>query len=249
MKTLIRAAISGLALLGGMAQADTKAVEDALKQALPTIKPDAINPSPIKGIYEVVVGARLFYVSEDGRYLMQGSMVDLKSREDLTEKKLSEARLGALQKLGTEQMIVFKPKILKHVAYVFTDIDCGYCRKLHSEIDQYLREGIEIRYLFFPRAGKDSDSYHKAVTVWCAKDRNAALTKAKNGENLARKQCDNPIDEHMALATAMGTNGTPMIVTEKGAILPGYVPAAQLTKVMDEKPTDPVEPVSDPVTK
>jgi thiol:disulfide interchange protein DsbC len=249
MKTLIRAAISGLALLGGMAQADTKAVEDALKQALPTIKPDAINPSPIKGIYEVVVGARLFYVSEDGRYLMQGSMVDLKSREDLTEKKLSEARLGALQKLGTEQMIVFKPKILKHVAYVFTDIDCGYCRKLHSEIDQYLREGIEIRYLFFPRAGKDSDSYHKAVTVWCAKDRNAALTKAKNGENLARKHCDNPIDEHMALATAMGTNGTPMIVTEKGAILPGYVPAAQLTKVMDEKPTDPVEPVSDPVTK
>jgi thiol:disulfide interchange protein DsbC len=249
MKTLIRAAISGLALLGGMAQADTKAVEDALKQALPTIKPDAINPSPIKGIYEVVVGARLFYVSEDGRYLMQGSMVDLKSREDLTEKKLSEARLGALQKLGTEQMIVFKPKILKHIAYVFTDIDCGYCRKLHSEIDQYLREGIEIRYLFFPRAGKDSDSYHKAVTVWCAKDRNAALTKAKNGENLARKQCDNPIDEHMALATAMGTNGTPMIVTEKGAILPGYVPAAQLTKVMDEKPTDPVEPVSDPVTK
>lgn len=249
MKTLIRAAISGLALLGCMAQADTKAVEDALKQALPTIKPDAINPSPIKGIYEVVVGARLFYVSEDGRYLMQGSMVDLKSREDLTEKKLSEARLGALQKLGTEQMIVFKPKILKHIAYVFTDIDCGYCRKLHSEIDQYLREGIEIRYLFFPRAGKDSDSYHKAVTVWCAKDRNAALTKAKNGENLARKQCDNPIDEHMALATAMGTNGTPMIVTEKGAILPGYVPAAQLTKVMDEKPTDPVEPVSDPVTK
>ncbi len=249
MKTLIRAAISGLALLGGMAQADTKAVEDALKQALPTIKPDAINPSPIKGIYEVVVGARLFYVSEDGRYLMQGSMVDLKSREDLTEKKLSEARLGALQKLGTEQMIVFKPKILKHIAYVFTDIDCGYCRKLHSEIDQYLGEGIEIRYLFFPRAGKDSDSYHKAVTVWCAKDRNAALTKAKNGENLARKHCDNPIDEHMALATAMGTNGTPMIVTEKGAILPGYVPAAQLTKVMDEKPTDPVEPVSDPVTK
>lgn len=249
MKTLIRAALSSLTLLSAMAQADTQAVEDALKQALPTIKPDAINPSPIKGIYEVVVGARLFYVSEDGRYLLQGSMVDLKSREDLTEKKLSEARLGALQKLGTEQMIVFKPKILKHVAYVFTDIDCGYCRKLHSEIDQYLREGIEIRYLFFPRAGKDSDSYHKAVTVWCAKDRNAALTKAKNGENLARKQCDNPIDEHMALANAMGANGTPMIVTEKGAILPGYVPAAQLTKVMDEQPAGQAGPVSDPVTQ
>lgn len=247
MKTFLRAALGGFALFASMAQADPKAVEDALKQALPTIKPDAITPSPIKGIYEVVVGARLFYVSEDGRYLMQGSMVDLKNREDLTEKKLSDARLKALQKVGTDNMIVFKPKIQKHVAYVFTDIDCGYCRKLHSEMDSYLREGIEIRYLFFPRAGKNSDSWHKAVTVWCAKDRNAALTQAKNGENLARKSCDNPVDEHMALASAMGANGTPMIVTDKGAILPGYVPATQLTKIMDEKSADPVSPVSDPV--
>lgn len=241
MKTLIRAALGGLALVSAVVHADTKAVEAALKAALPSIKPDTITPSPIPGLYEVVVGARLFYLSEDGRYLMQGSMVDLKSREDLTEKKLSEARLGALQKLGPDKMIVFKPKIQKHVAYVFTDIDCGYCRKLHSEIDNYLREGIEIRYLFFPRAGKDSDSYDKAVTVWCAKDRNAALTKAKNGEKLAKKTCDNPVDEHMALAMAMGANGTPMIVTDQGNILPGYVPAAQLTKAMEEKPANPLE--------
>jgi thiol:disulfide interchange protein DsbC len=137
-------------------------------------------------------------------------------------------------------MIVFKPKATQHVIYVFTDIDCGYCRKLHSEIDQYLKLGIEVRYLFFPRAGKDSDSYFKAVTVWCAKDRNAALTKAKSGENLARKQCDNPIDEHMALAEAMGANGTPMIVTEKGVIMPGYVPAEQLLKMLEEKPATPL---------
>ena len=243
MKKLIRAALGGLALMSAMAQADTQAVEAALKQALPTIKPDAINPSPVPGIYEVVVGARLFYVSEDGRYLLQGSMVDLKTREDLTEKKLGDARLAALSKLGVDKMIVFKPKIQKHVAYVFTDIDCGYCRKLHSEMDSYLREGIEIRYLFFPRAGKDSDSYKKAVTVWCAKDRNAALTKAKNGEKLADKTCPNPVDEHMALATAMGANGTPMIVTEKGSILPGYVPAQELRKMLEEKTANPVEAV------
>lgn len=244
MKKRLCAALGGLSLMLAMlAHADQKAVEDALRQALPTIKTDAINSSPIKGIYEVVVGARLFYVSEDGRYLMQGSIVDLKSREDLTEKKLAEARLSALEKLGIDKMIVFKPKIQQHVAYVFTDIDCGYCRKLHSEIDNYLKEGIEIRYLFFPRAGKGSDSYHKAVTVWCAKDRNAALTKAKTGENLARKSCDNPVDEHMALANAMGTSGTPMVVTEKGAILPGYVPAASLRKAMEEQPT-PAAPVA-----
>ncbi|RQW79227.1 MAG: DsbC family protein [Methylococcus sp.] len=247
MKKLIVAALGGLALFSAAVHADTKAVEEALKRALPTIKPDAITPSPIKGIYEVVVGARLFYLSEDGRYLMQGSMVDLNSREDLTEKKLSDARLKALEKLGTDKMIVFKPKIQRHVVYVFTDIDCGYCRKLHSEMDQYLKEGIEIRYLFFPRAGKDSDSYHKAVTVWCAKDRNEALTRAKNGENLARKTCDNPVDAHMELASAMGANGTPMIVTEKGVILPGYVPAAQLTKMLEEKTNALPEAVQDKV--
>lgn len=243
MKSTLLAALGGLFLFGAHAQADTKAVEAALKQALPTIKPDSITESPIKGIYEVVVGARMFYVSEDGRYLMQGSMVDLKSREDLTEKKLSQARLNALQKLGTDKMIVFKPKIFKHAVYVFTDIDCGYCRKLHSEIDQYGKEGIEIRYLFFPRAGKDSDSYHKAVSVWCAKDRNAALTKAKSGENPPKKTCPNPVDEHMALASAMGASGTPMLVTEKGTILPGYVPAAELSKMLAEKPADAAESV------
>ena len=236
MKKMIFAALGGLAVMASGVQADTKAVEEAIKQALPTIKPDSITQSPIASVYEVVVGARLFYVSEDGHYLIQGSMVDLKSREDITEKKLSEARLSALQKLGTDKMIVFKPKNTKHVVYVFTDIDCGYCRKLHSEMDQYLKEGIEIRYLFFPRSGKDTDSYFKAITVWCAKDRNAALTKAKGGENLERKDCPNPVDEHMALANAMGTNGTPMIVTERGMILPGYVPANELLKVLEEKP-------------
>jgi thiol:disulfide interchange protein DsbC len=240
MKNIVFAALAAFGLFSSVTVADPKAVEDALKVALPTIKPDAITESAIKGVYEVVVGARLFYVSEDGRYLMQGSMVDLKSREDLTERKLAGARLEALKKIGTDKMIVFKPKTTQHVIYVFTDIDCGYCRKLHSEVDQYLKLGIEVRYLFFPRAGKDSESYFKAVTVWCAKDRNAALTKAKSGENLARKQCDNPVDEHMALAEAMGANGTPMIVTEKGVIMPGYVPAEQLLKMLEEKPASPV---------
>jgi thiol:disulfide interchange protein DsbC len=249
MKNLVFAALAACGLFSSVTEADPKAVEDALKVALPTIKPDAITESPIKGVYEVVVGARLFYVSEDGRYLMQGSMVDLKSREDLTEKKLGAARLGALQKLGTDNMIVFKPKIFKHLVYIFTDIDCGYCRKLHSEIDQYLKEGIEVRYLFFPRAGKDSESYFKAETVWCAKDRNAALTKAKSGENLAKMECPNPIDQHMELASAMGANGTPMIVTEKGTILPGYVPAAQLTKMLEEKTDAVPEGIADKADK
>lgn len=233
MKHLILAAISVFSLFAGAVSADSKTVEAALKQELPSIKPDSITESPVKGLYEVVVGARLFYVSEDGKYLVHGSVMDLKTREDLSDRRLGSIRLKALEKVGLENMIVFKPKIQKHFIYVFTDIDCGYCRKLHSQVEDYLREGIEVRYLFFPRAGKDSDSYHKAVTVWCAKDRNAALTRAKNGESFTQKTCKNPVDEHMALAQAMGANGTPMIVTDKGVIIPGYVPAKELLKELD----------------
>lgn len=241
MKLSLLVLLTAFNLIASTAQADAKSVEAALKQTLPTIKPDAITESPIKGVYEVVVGARLFYVSEDGRYLMQGSMVDLKTREDVSEKKLSTARLDALKKVGIDNMIVFKPETTKHVVYIFTDIDCGYCRKLHSEIKNYLKEGIEIRYLFFPRAGEDSDSFDKAVTVWCSRDRNAALTRAKTGENIARKTCKNPVADHLALALAMGAHGTPMIVTEKGTILPGYVPSDELIKILDEKPEDPLK--------
>jgi thiol:disulfide interchange protein DsbC len=233
MKKIILAALSGLCLITGAVSADSKAVEAALKQELQSMKPDSITETPIKGLFEVVVGTQLFYVSEDGKFLINGSITDRNTREDLSEKRLSSIRLKALENIGLDKMIVFKPKIQKHFIYVFTDIDCGYCRKLHSQIEDYLREGIEVRYLFFPRAGKDSDSYHKAVTVWCAKDRNAALTSAKKGENLPQKSCKNPIDEHMALAQDLGVRGTPMIVTDKGMIQPGYMPAKVLINLLD----------------
>jgi thiol:disulfide interchange protein DsbC len=212
-----------------------KTIEESLKQALPTLKPDSIKPTKIPGLYEVVSGAKLFYVSGDGNYVIQGTMIDVKAKEDLTEPRMAQIRLDALDRVGLKEMLDFKPKKTAHVAYVFTDIDCGYCRKLHSEIDQYMDKGIEIRYLFFPRAGLGSESYNKAVSVWCAKDRNAALTKAKKGEAVESKRCDNPVEKHMALGESFGANGTPMIVTEKGMILPGYVPAAQLFKIMEQE--------------
>lgn len=220
------------AVFSAPALAEEKEIREALKQALPGMVPDSIVPTKMKGLYEVMIGPKLFYVSENGDYLIQGSLIDVKSRKDLTEPRLAEARINALNKVGTANMIVFKPTQTKYVAYIFTDIDCGYCRKLHSEIKQYLDAGIEVRYLFFPRAGEGSDSFKKAVTVWCSSDRNQALTKAKKGENLPEKTCKNPVSEHLALATALGASGTPMIVTNKGSILPGYVPASQLTELL-----------------
>ncbi|NJD06214.1 MAG: DsbC family protein [Methylococcaceae bacterium] len=214
------------------ADATTQAIEAALKQSMPTLKPESITPSKMPGLYEVIVGPKLFYTSADGKYVIQGSLIDVAAQEDLTEPRLMGARIAALKKVGDNKMITFKPKSHKYDLYVFTDIDCGYCRKLHSEIDQYLNEGIAVHYLFFPRAGEGSPSWDKAVSVWCAKDRPAALTKAKKGENVESKQCDNPVKEHMELGNALGAQGTPMLVTQKGSVLPGYVPAAQLGKLL-----------------
>jgi thiol:disulfide interchange protein DsbC len=219
-------------LLLPFAHADDAVIRKALQKSMPTAKIESIKPSEIKGLQEVVLGSSIYYVSDDGKYLLQGRLVDIASRTDLTEQKLGATRKAALEKMGVDNMIVFKPKIGKYKVYIFTDIDCGYCRKLHSEIDQYLAQGITIQYLFFPRAGKGSDSYNKAVSVWCAKDRNAALTAAKKDEKLESKTCDNPVDKHMQLATEFEVKGTPMIVTEQGNIYPGYLPAKQLVEAL-----------------
>ncbi len=236
MKKVIKiAALSILGLALSDAHADESAVRQALTQSMPSVKVEGIKPSEIKGLYEVVVGGNIFYVSENGKYLIQGHMIDVAEHTDLTEAKLGGTRKQALEKLGQDKMIVFKPKIAKYTVSIFTDIDCGYCRKLHSEIDQYMAEGITIQYLFFPRAGKGSDSYTKAISVWCADDRKAALTAAKKGDTPPLKTCNHPIDAHMQLADEFEVKGTPMIVTEKGNIYPGYLPAKQLAAALEEE--------------
>lgn len=230
--------IAALTLFGltvSVARADENAIRQALTKSMPSIKVESVKPSQINGLYEVTVGGNIFYVSDDGKYLVQGHLVDIAARTDLTEEKLGSARKQALEKLGLDKMIVFKPKIGKYTVSIFTDIDCGYCRKLHSEIDQYMAQGITIQYLFFPRAGKGSDSYNKAISVWCADDRKAALTAAKKGETPKAKTCDNPVDEHMQLAEQFEVKGTPMIVTEKGNIFPGYLPAKQLAEALADE--------------
>jgi thiol:disulfide interchange protein DsbC len=214
------------------AQADETAIKKAIQTAMPAAKISSIKPAEAKGLYEVVVGSNIFYVSDDGKYLLQGRLIDVEKRVDITEQKLGSARKKSLEAVGADNMITFKPKIARYKVYVFTDIDCGYCRKLHSEIDQYLAEGITVNYLFFPRAGKDSDSYNKAVAVWCAKDRNAALTAAKKDQKLDNKTCSNPIDKHMQLATDFEARGTPLIVSENGNLYPGYLPPKELVEAL-----------------
>ncbi|PKM10524.1 MAG: disulfide bond formation protein DsbC [Gammaproteobacteria bacterium HGW-Gammaproteobacteria-10] len=236
MKQLLKSVvIAGLAFGVSAVYADESAVKQALQKSMPSVKLDSIAPSEIKGLYEVVIGSTLFYMSEDGKYLVQGRIVDIEAKKDLTEAKMAAVRKNAIDSVGVNNMIVFTPKTEQYKVSVFTDIDCAYCRKLHSEIDQYMAEGITIQYLFFPRAGKGSDSYKKAVSVWCADDRKAALTAAKKGSTPEAKTCINPVDAHMKLGMDFEARGTPMIVTEKGTIYPGYLPAKQLLEVLKEE--------------
>ncbi len=221
----------------GAAQADAQsdgydAIRKAMATLLPGDTPDGIQPAPVPGLYEVSFGAQIFYVTKDGKFFVHGDVYDTARQANLTEARRSGARLAALAKVGEDNMIIFSPPKPRHTITVFTDIDCGYCRKLHSEIDQYLKEGIRVRYLFYPRAGAGSPSYDKAVSVWCAKDRNQALTRAKSGAEPKKLSCANPVREHMELSERFGVNGTPAIVTESGRLLPGYVPAKRLSQAL-----------------
>ena len=167
------------------------AIKDALSRIIPGRQPDSISATAIPGLLEIIYETDIFYLTEDGKHLFQGDIYSLDSQTNLTEAKRAVGRVKVIDAIDPATMIVFKPAKTRHVVTVFTDIDCGYCRKLHSEIDSYLSRGIEIRYLAFPRTGINTPSYFKAVTVWCSEDRQKALTIAKSGVELENKSCDN----------------------------------------------------------
>jgi len=212
---------------------DQDRIRAALARLIPDAEPDSIQPAPVDGLYEVTYGPQIYYVSADGRYVIQGQVLDIQKQVNLTAQRRSSLVKEAIGKIGEDNMVIFPARNEKHVITVFTDIDCGYCRKLHGEMAKLNDLGISVHYLFFPRAGRGSDSYYKAVSVWCAKDRRQALTDAKQGRPIERKQCDNPVDEHLNLVEALGLRGTPAIVLEDGRIMPGYVPAERLSAMLD----------------
>jgi len=217
------------------AQTEAESLQQKLQTTMPSMQIESVKASEIKGLYEVSVGSDILYVSADGRYLIQGKMFDIVAKKEITEEKLKKVRANLINAVPEAEFITFKAAQEKYRIHIFTDIECGYCRKLHSEIEQYLAEGITIQYLFYPRAGKGSGAYNKAVSVWCSDDKNAALTTAKSGNgSLATKVCKNPVDAHMALGESLGVRGTPMMITETGTIFPGYMPAKQLAQALSQ---------------
>jgi len=205
----------------------------ALAKQLPGANPQDLRPSPIPGIWEWTNGGDIAYVSSDGKYAIDGDLYDLAKKDDLTEAHRRDVRSKVLAEIPESDMLVFSPpaKDVKYTVTVFTDVDCGYCQKLHSQIADYNRLGIRVRYLFFPRTGPGTESWAKAERVWCSPDRKDALTRAKRGENIAAKPCGTtPVARDYELGQSFGVRGTPAIVLANGDMVGGYLPPPLLVK-------------------
>ena len=193
------------------------------------IDPENVYASPIDGWYTLRKGSVVAYVTTDGRYLLQGDLIDLDTQVNLTELSRNDARRDLVAGLADERAILFSPEEADYKVTVFTDVDCTYCRKLHSEISAYMDEGIAIRYALYPRNGPASKAWKTSQNVWCAADRGEALTAAKQGRDFESEQCEATIvNEHYALGQKIGLSGTPAIVFEDGTLVGGYLPPAQL---------------------
>jgi thiol:disulfide interchange protein DsbC len=194
-------------------------------------KASDLRPSPIKGIYEYQRGPEIVYVSEDGKYAFAGDLYQLDSKFNVSEARRREVRRSLMATVPEAGMLAFAPKDYKYTINVFTDLDCPYCRKLHSQVADYNKLGIRVRYLSFPRTGPDSESWIRAEQVWCAKDRNAALTQAKLGKDVGGPVCaTNPVAKQYELGLSLRISGTPAIVTEFGDMVEGYAPPADMLK-------------------
>lgn len=215
---------------------DVANLQKILAELMPQAKADSISPAAFPGMYEAVYGPQILYLSADGRYMLEGDLYDLKNRTNLTEDKRQLGRAKIVQDMDEKNMIVFSPEAekVKYTITVFTDIDCGYCRKMHQEMESYNKLGIAVRYMAFPRSGVDTPSYFKAVSAWCADDRQEAMTKAKSGVSLPKAECDNPVKKHMEAANLVGVTGTPTLVLENGRVIPGYVEAKRLIDMLKQ---------------
>lgn len=227
---------------GGDGQPVTVSKEDLAKR-YPEIDVRNIKEGPLPGFYEITIGSVVSYVTTDGRFLFRGDIVDLGSRDNLTEARRSANRAALLANIDPAKEIVFSPpgSDVKHRVIVFTDVDCGYCRQFHREIDAINALGIEVRYVSYPRTGPDTESWAKAEKVWCAADRKAALTRAKLGADVpAAPSCTNtPVAEGYELGRRMGLTGTPGVYSDTGVDLGGYSAPQELLARLERIATRP----------
>jgi len=203
-----------------------------LKALRPEIPIESVAATPLPGIIQLnLSGGTVFYGTEDGRYLFAGDLYELGDKDlvNLAEQGRIDKRHQLMAAVDPKDMVIFPATgQTKAVINVFTDVDCGYCRKLHQEVPRLNELGIEVRYLAYPRAGIGSRSYEKIVSAWCSDDPKTAITTLKAGKEIPDITCPNPVADEYMLGQQVGVNGTPAIVLEDGRLLPGYMPADDL---------------------
>ena len=214
---------------------DTEADIAGLKEKY--AKVDEVRVTPVAGLYELRFGYRLAYVDASGRFgfLGSGDLQDVSSGDNLSEQRRVEIRRELMENLDEWDTLDFLPEDTEHELLVFTDVDCGYCRRLHQQMVDYHRLGIGVRYVAFPRAGPGSDTWTTMQSIWCADDRPAALTKAKAGGFTTNQACDSPsVERQYELGRVIGLTGTPALLTSSGRLIPGYVAPVKLAAMLNE---------------
>ena len=208
-----------------------------ISKILPTGLPiNFIEESSMPDFYVVnVANNQILYVSKDFKFVLAGEVIALNDGEitslnDIYENKFIKNIISSIK---TNESIDFVSSNERFKLKIFTDVSCSYCRLLHSEIDQYLSNGITINYLAFPRDGLDSEVYKDMVSVWCSLDPKDSLNKLKKGENIESKNCKNPVEEHFRKGSLIGITGTPTIILEDGTKFSGYIPANELIKILE----------------
>lgn len=225
---LLAVAFAGVAL----AASDMAAVKKQLEANMPDIKIETVNATPVPGLFEVTVEGQLIYLTADGRYMVHGDIYDRQTTVNLSDAARGKVRLKVLNTIPDSQTIVFGPKKAAHTLTIFTDSSCGFCRKLHQEVPELNKQGVKVRYMLFPRAGPGTANFRELQSVWCADNQQDAMNKVKAGQSVPPKVCKDPIEQHMDIAQNLGLTGTPYMLTETGAVINGYRPAAQLVEML-----------------
>ncbi|HUG72912.1 MAG TPA: DsbC family protein [Steroidobacteraceae bacterium] len=209
----------------------------ALAAKMPGVQPSDLRAAPVPGIYEVAHNGTINYVTADASHVFSGDLFQVTADGEfpnLTELRRRELRQQLLAAIPEQEMITFGSARAAHTITVFTDMDCQWCRHMHAEVSTYHKQGIRVRYLAFPRSGPATDSWDKAVAVWCAKDRQSALTTAKQGGTVPAGRCDSPVERHYALGQQVGITGTPGVVLGSGEVVPGYLPAEGMLQAIKD---------------
>ncbi len=220
---------------------DYEQARSKIMSVIPRAQIVDMQPTGVPGLIEVSFdNGKAVYSSLDGEYIIDGTLFQITDqgvvnlRKERQDARMRPLRKAALSRISDDEMVVFSPKgEVRATVYAFTDVDCGYCRKLHREIQAYNDLGIEIRYLAFPRAGVGSSSYDKMVAIWCADDRHQAMTDSKAGRSIPMKTCANPVSDQYTMGNRMGVTGTPSLLTAEGDMMPGYLPARQLAAALE----------------